>query len=71
MIDKNGVKNRILRILKKHPEGLTILDMAGFLEVSRVTIAKYIYGLTAGGIIRQRQVGPAKMCYLCGNYGKK
>jgi DNA-binding IclR family transcriptional regulator len=71
MSDKNGVRGRILKILKKHPEGLTILDIAGFLELSRITIAKYIYGLAIEGAIRQRQVGSAKLCYLCGKYVKK
>ena len=51
-------------LLKKHPRGLTILEIAELLGISRITIAKYVYGLTIEGLVRQRQIGPAKLCYL-------
>ena len=70
MNEKDGVRLRIIGILKNHPEGLTINEISNFLETSRVTIAKYVYGLTLEKIIKQRKIGPAKMCYLCGKYAK-
>ena len=70
MNEKNGVRLRIIDILRKHPEGLTINEISSFLETSRVTIAKYVYGLLLEKIIRQRNIGPAKMCYLCDKYAK-
>lgn len=60
----SNTRDKILVVLKKHPEGLTILEIAGILNVSRITVAKYVYGLTVEGLIRQRIIGPAKLCYL-------
>ena len=40
------------------------MEIAELLGASRITIAKYVYGLTVEKMIRQRQVGPAKLCYL-------
>ena len=61
---KASTRDKIIVLLKKHPEGLTIMEIAELLDVSRITIAKYVYGLTVEGMVRQRQVGPAKLCYL-------
>lgn len=63
-MSENNIREKIIALLKKHPEGLTIMEISEQLDISRVTIAKYVYGLTAAGNIRQRQVGPAKLCYL-------
>ena len=63
---KSSVRDKILVLLKKHPQGLTILEISELLGVSRITIAKYVYGLTVEGLIKQRQIGPAKLCYLKG-----
>lgn len=61
---KVSTRDKVIVLLKKHPQGLTIMEIAELLDVSRITIAKYVYGLAAEGMIRQRQVGPAKLCYL-------
>lgn len=61
---KSKTRDKILVILKKHPEGLTILEIAELLDVSRITIAKYVYGLVIEGLVKQRIIGPAKLCYL-------
>jgi predicted transcriptional regulator len=61
---KSKVRDKILVLLKKHPQGLTIMEIAELLDVSRITVAKYVYGLTIEGLITQRQIGPAKLCYL-------
>ena len=42
------------------------MEIAELLDVSRITIAKYVYGLVIEGLITQRQIGPAKLCYLKG-----
>jgi len=63
---KSSTRDKILVLLKKHPQGLTILEIAELLNISRITIGKYIYGLVIEGLIRQRQIGPAKLCYLKG-----
>ena len=61
---KNNTRDKVLVLLRKHPQGLTIIEIGELLGVSRITIAKYVYGLTVEGMVRQRQVGPAKLCYL-------
>lgn len=58
------VHNEIIEILKKHPEGLTIVEIEKILKVSKHTAAKYIYQLIGEGLIYQREVGTAKLCYL-------
>ena len=71
MNDKNNVKSRILKILKKHPRGLTILEISKEIGMSRHAVTKYIYHLLGEKKIRQREVGTAKLCYLREKHGKK
>jgi len=66
MNEKNGVRDRVLNILKKHPEGLTIKDISIEVGMTRHAVTKYIYQLLGEKLIRQREVGTAKLCYLCG-----
>ena len=61
---QNHVKERIIDVLKQHPEGLTTVDIAKILGSHRHTITKYIYQLVGEGLIYQREVGTAKLCYL-------
>ena len=61
---KSSIRDKILVVLKKHPQGLTILEISELLGKNRITVAKYVYGLTVEGLLRQRQIGPAKLCYL-------
>ena len=56
-------KEKILNILKKHPEGLTIQKISDLMKMSRITATKYIHELIGGGKVYQRQVGVAKLCY--------
>jgi DNA-binding IclR family transcriptional regulator len=57
-------RDRILKILKKHPEGLTVQDIARLADINRATASKYIFGLIVEGLAYQRKLGPAKLCYL-------
>jgi hypothetical protein len=61
---ENEIRRRIIDLLKGHPEGLTILGIAEFVDVSRFTASKYVYGLIAEDIVNQRIIGPAKLCCL-------
>lgn len=61
---ENHVEERILEVLKKNPEGLTIVDIAKKLSIHRHTTSKYVYGLAKAGMIRQRRIGVASLCYL-------
>ena len=57
-------REKIIKILRGNPEGLTIVDMAKLLRMSRTTVSKYVYGLTYENFVQQRRVGPAKLCCL-------
>jgi response regulator of citrate/malate metabolism len=56
-------KDRIFEEIRKHPEGLTIMCISKNTKISRVTASKYIMVLLAEGMIEQRMVGTAKLCY--------
>lgn len=59
---------RILDYLKKHPEGITILDLSEALGAHRHTVTKYVYHLEGSGKIVIRKIGFAKLCYLKGGF---
>jgi DNA-binding Lrp family transcriptional regulator len=61
---QSNIEERIVEILKKNPEGLTIVDIAKKLNMHRHTTSKYVYGLARAGVIRQRKIGVASLCYL-------
>ena len=63
-MQENNFKERIIDNLEKHPEGLTILNIATTTGINRLTVSKYIFGLVSEGSVIQRKVGPAKLCYL-------
>ena len=64
MLVQNNFRERIIKVLNEHPEGLTTVDIAKILGSHRHTITKYIYQLVGEGLIYQREVGTAKLCYL-------
>ena len=63
-MNTRNIRNEIIEILKKHPEGLTLVEIEKILGVSKHTVARYIYQLVGEGLIYQREVGTAKLCYL-------
>jgi DNA-binding Lrp family transcriptional regulator len=64
LMNARDIRNEIIEILKKHPEGLTFVQIEKMLKVSKHTVARYIYQLVGEGLIYQREVGTAKLCYL-------
>ena len=72
MKKSNGIREKIIKILKKHPEGLTTNEISEIIGMSRHSLAKYIYQLLGEGKIFQREIGTAKLCYLKGKkHGRK
>jgi len=57
----NKKEKKILFVLKKHPEGLMIKELAEILNSNRITISKYIYALEKLGKIKIRKYGNAKV----------
>ncbi len=64
MKKKNNVREKIIKILRKRPEGLTTVEIAEEIGMSRHTVTKYVYQLLGESLIFQRRVGTAKLCYL-------
>jgi uncharacterized repeat protein (TIGR01451 family) len=60
----------IINILRKNPDGLTITSIAEFAKMHRHTATKYVYELKGAGVINERDVGSAKLCYLREGLGK-
>ncbi|MCX8179718.1 MAG: helix-turn-helix domain-containing protein [Candidatus Aenigmarchaeota archaeon] len=63
-------KHEIIEILKKHPEGLTLQKIAQLANMNRLTVTKYVHELIGAGVVYQRKVGAAKLCYLKERYIK-
>ena len=61
---ENNVREKVIKTLEKHPEGLTILNISKLIGMNRITVSKYIYGLIVEKLVYQRKIGPAKICYL-------
>lgn len=66
----NDVREDIIKILSKHPDGLTIQQIAETLKAHRHTISKYVFALNMAGIIDFREIGRAKLCFLSGKRTK-
>jgi DNA-binding IclR family transcriptional regulator len=60
----NGKKEKIIAVLEKHPEGLTMKEIAKAIGMHRINVSKYIYELIGAGIVKERTIGSAKLCYL-------
>ncbi|MFH1473361.1 MAG: helix-turn-helix domain-containing protein [Candidatus Aenigmatarchaeota archaeon] len=54
----------IIEALMKNPEGLTLLSLAEVTGLHRHTATKYVHELIGAGVVYQRSVGAAKLCYL-------
>jgi uncharacterized repeat protein (TIGR01451 family) len=63
MADKHP-KKLILEALIDHPEGLTMVSLAENVGLHRHTTTKYVYELLGAGLVYQRKVGSARLCYL-------
>jgi DNA-binding IclR family transcriptional regulator len=61
---QNHFRERIIDALNHHPEGLTTVDIAKSLGTHRHTVTKYVYQLVGEGVIHQREIGNAKLCYV-------
>lgn len=58
------IRGKIIEILKNHPEGINFLDMSKYTNINRATVSKYVLGLVSEGLVKQRTIGTAKLCYL-------
>ena len=64
-----NLESKILSYLKRHPEGIMILDLARVTGAHRHTIRKYVYLLQGSGKVKIRKVGTVKLCYINKDFG--
>ena len=66
MVTTSGekVKREIVKLLEKHPEGLTIKEISEKLNLHRQTVTKYVLELKGAGAIIRKRVGSATLHYL-------
>ena len=60
---KKSKKDIIVELLKKNTDGLTVIEIARLLKISRNTAAVALAELKGEGSIRVRPVGMAKLNY--------
>lgn len=61
---KVDIRKRIVALLRKHPEGLPILEISRLVDAHRHTVTKYIYELVGADVIEIRKIGTVKLCLL-------
>jgi predicted transcriptional regulator len=61
---KKDPKELIIKTLKRHPEGLMLIEIAELTGMNRFTVTKYIHELMGSGSVFQKQAAAARMCYL-------
>lgn len=64
---RRAKKELVIELLKKNTDGLTIVEIAQLLKISRNTVAVALAELKGAGLIRIRQVGMAKLHYWKGS----
>lgn len=60
---KDEIKQKILEVLKDHPEGLSIQEISEELGMHRHTVTKYVYFLGGAGEVFVRKVGMVSLVY--------
>ena len=61
---REEIEREIIKILKKHPEGLTIGEIGKLVGIARANVVKYLYRLAGAGVLNERCIGPAKLYSL-------
>ena len=59
-------KESVIEILKKNTDGLTVIEIAQLLKISRNTVAVALAELKGAELIRIRPIGMAKLHYWKG-----
>lgn len=60
---KSRTRERIIKVLRNNPEGLTISDLGDEAGITRQTASKYLETLKDEGNVEKRKIGQAKVYY--------
>lgn len=63
---KETKKEQVVKLLKKNTDGLSILEIAKFLKISRNSVPVILAELKGEGKIRVRPIGRVKLHYWNG-----
>ncbi|MEM4246959.1 MAG: HTH domain-containing protein [Candidatus Woesearchaeota archaeon] len=63
---RQSKKEMVVKLLRENTDGLTIMEIANALKISRNTVAVALAELKGAELIRIRQVGMAKLHYWTG-----
>ena len=66
MTEKKSKKDLVIELLKANTDGLTIIEIATMLKISRNTVAVVLAELKGMEVIRIREIGKAKLHYWLG-----
>ena len=58
------IKEKILKLLKKYPNGLPIGEISKRLGIHRNTVSKYVFALKEAGLLECKKIGPFKVFFL-------
>jgi DNA-binding transcriptional ArsR family regulator len=61
---RTGKKEIIAKILKDHPDGLTIQEISEIGKMSRITATIYTHELLGEGKVTERKIGAYRLFYL-------
>ncbi|MDD1694182.1 MAG: helix-turn-helix domain-containing protein, partial [Methanoregula sp.] len=64
MTEQADATSRILGVLKEHPGGLNIVEIAEKTGLNRMSVAKYLDVLTANESVEVEMCGRAKIYYM-------
>lgn len=71
MDNEEKMKEKIVSLLKKKREGLTITEVSSSLDIHYITSTKYLAVLQAEGKLVHRRIGMAKLFRIKSRNGKK
>lgn len=63
---RESKKELVIKLLKKNTDGLTVIEIARILKISRNTVAVALAELKGAELIRIRPIGKAKLNYWKG-----
>src|SRR3989338_11376864 len=71
MVFDSDIERKIIEFVKKSPIGVTSSEIAGYLNVNRITLAKFLSVIKERALIDFKQLGMAKLWYIPVNISKE